>query len=97
VVRHNIAFEDVLSFSHGRPTIATLEHFLPGQDHSEELDAPSRFEETQTDGILAVPPKPGKHGIPYEALASYVCEGVHRRQNPTTCVAESLHRPDQMS
>jgi sugar-phosphatase len=54
-VRHNIAFEDVLSFSHGRPTIATLEHFLPGQDHSEELDELSRFEETQTEGILAVP------------------------------------------
>jgi sugar-phosphatase len=28
-VRHNIPLEDVLSFSHGRPTIATLEHFLP--------------------------------------------------------------------
>jgi mannitol-1-/sugar-/sorbitol-6-phosphatase len=55
VVRHNIAFEDVMSFSHGRPTIATLEHFLPGQDHSEELDELSRFEETQTEGILAVP------------------------------------------
>ena len=54
-VRHNIAFEDVLSFSHGRPTLATLEHFLPGQDHSEELDELSRFEETQTEGILAVP------------------------------------------
>jgi len=31
VVRHNISFEDVLSFSHGRPTIATLEHFHPGK------------------------------------------------------------------
>jgi sugar-phosphatase len=55
VVRHNIAFEDVMSFSHGRPTITTLEHFLPGQDQSEELDELSRFEETQTEGILAVP------------------------------------------
>src|SRR5579863_9690522 len=53
-VRHNIAFEDVLSFSHGRPTIATLEHFLPGQDHSDELDELSRFEETQPEGIVAV-------------------------------------------
>lgn len=53
--RHNIALEDVLSFSHGRPTIATLEHFLPGKDHSEELEELSRFEETQTEGILAVP------------------------------------------
>jgi sugar-phosphatase len=52
-VRHNIPLEDVLSFSHGRPTIVTLEHFLPGRDHSEELEELSRFEETQTEGILA--------------------------------------------
>jgi sugar-phosphatase len=54
-VRHNIPLEDVLSFSHGRPTIATLNHFLPGRDHSEELEELSHFEETQTEGILAVP------------------------------------------
>ncbi len=54
-VRHKIPLEDVLSFSHGRPTIATLEHFLPGRDHSEELEELSCFEETQTEGILAVP------------------------------------------
>jgi sugar-phosphatase len=54
-VRHNIPLEDVLSFSHGRPTIATLEHFLPGRDHSEELEELSHFEETQTEGILSVP------------------------------------------
>ena len=54
-VRHNIPLQDVLSFSHGRPTIATLEHFLPGRDHSEELEELSHFEETQTEGILAVP------------------------------------------
>jgi sugar-phosphatase len=53
--RHNLPLEDVLSFAHGRPTIATLEHFLPGRDHSEELEELSRFEETQTEGILAVP------------------------------------------
>ena len=53
--RHTIPLEDVLSFSHGRPTVATLEHFLPGRDHSEELEELSRFEETQTEGILAVP------------------------------------------
>ena len=51
-VRRNIPLEDVLSFSHGRPTIATLEHFLPGRDDSEELEELSRFEETQTEGIL---------------------------------------------
>jgi sugar-phosphatase len=54
-VRHNIAFEDVLSFSHGRPTIATLEHFLPGRDHTEEVKELERFEEAQTEAIRAVP------------------------------------------
>jgi mannitol-1-/sugar-/sorbitol-6-phosphatase len=54
-VRHNMAFEDVLSFSHGRPTIATLEHFLPGRDHTEEVKELERFEETQTEAIRAVP------------------------------------------
>ena len=54
-VRHSIPFEDVLSFSHGRPTIATLEHFLPGRDHCEDLKELSRFEETETEAIRAVP------------------------------------------
>ena len=36
--------EDVLSFSHGRPTIATLELFIPGQEQLEELDKLSRFD-----------------------------------------------------
>jgi sugar-phosphatase len=53
--RHNIPLKDVLAFSHGRPTIATVEHFLPGRDHSEELKELAHFEETQTEGILAVP------------------------------------------
>jgi mannitol-1-/sugar-/sorbitol-6-phosphatase len=53
--RHDMPLKDVLWFSHGRPTIATLEHFLPGRDHSEELVELSRFEETQTDCIRAVP------------------------------------------
>ena len=53
--RHNLPLNEVLSFSHGRPSIATLEHFLPGQDHSAEEEELGRFEETQTSGILAVP------------------------------------------
>jgi sugar-phosphatase len=53
--RHNIPLEDVLTFSHGRPTIATLEHFLPGREHSAELEELSRYEETETEGVLAVP------------------------------------------
>jgi mannitol-1-/sugar-/sorbitol-6-phosphatase len=53
--RHDIPLEPVLSFSHGRPTIATMEHFLPGRDHAEELEEMERCEETQLEGILAVP------------------------------------------
>lgn len=54
-VRHGIPLEAVLSFSHGRPTVATMEHFLPGRDHAAELEEMARFEETQLEGITAVP------------------------------------------
>jgi mannitol-1-/sugar-/sorbitol-6-phosphatase len=53
--RHGIPLETVLSFSHGRPTIATMEHFLPGWNHTQELDEMARYEETQFEGIQAVP------------------------------------------
>jgi mannitol-1-/sugar-/sorbitol-6-phosphatase len=53
--RHDIPLEDVLSFSHGRPTITTMEHFLPGRDHAQELDEMDRYEETDLEGIVAVP------------------------------------------
>jgi len=53
--RHGIPLETVLTFSHGRPTVATMEHFFPGRDHTEELEEMARFEETQLQGILAVP------------------------------------------
>jgi mannitol-1-/sugar-/sorbitol-6-phosphatase len=53
--RHGIPLETVLSFSHGRPTIATMQHFLPGQNHSEELGEMARYEETHLEGVLAVP------------------------------------------
>lgn len=53
--RHNIPLNEVLTFSHGRPTISTLEQFRPGKDHSDDLRELAEFEETQTEGILAVP------------------------------------------
>lgn len=53
--RHNLPLPEVLSFSHGRPTISTLEQFLPGRDYSAELDELGLFEETETEGIVAVP------------------------------------------
>src|SRR5262245_48305428 len=53
--QHGIPLEAVLAFSHGRPTPATMEHFLPGRDHTAELDQMATYEETQLEGILAVP------------------------------------------
>lgn len=53
--RRNLPLNKVLSFSHGRPTIATLEHFLPGHDHTSDLNELEHFSETQTQDILAVP------------------------------------------
>jgi sugar-phosphatase len=53
--RRRIPLEAVLEFSHGRPTIATLNHFLPGCDHTEALREMAQFEETQLDDVVAVP------------------------------------------
>lgn len=53
--RHDLPLEAVLQFSHGRPTIATMEHFMPGRDHAHELDEMDRYEETQLEGVVAVP------------------------------------------
>src|SRR3982751_5941186 len=53
--RHEIPLEAVLSFSHGRPTIATMEHFLPGQDHAQELAEMARYEEVEVGSIQAIP------------------------------------------
>jgi mannitol-1-/sugar-/sorbitol-6-phosphatase len=52
---HGLPLDAVLSFAHGRPTIATLQHFLPERDHTVELEEMDRYEETQMEGILAVP------------------------------------------
>jgi sugar-phosphatase len=52
--RHGIPLQTVLSFSHGRPTIATMQHFLPERDHTEELEEMDRHEETQLEGIRPV-------------------------------------------
>jgi sugar-phosphatase len=53
--RHQLTLQTVLSFSHGRPTIATMKHFFPGQDHTEELKEMEHYTESQIEGILAVP------------------------------------------
>ncbi len=53
--RHQLPRETILRFSHGRPTVNTFEHFLPGVDHTSELAEMLAFEETELDGICAVP------------------------------------------
>jgi mannitol-1-/sugar-/sorbitol-6-phosphatase len=53
--RHGIPLEAVLAFSHGRPAIATMDRFLPGHDHAAELLEMGRYEETELEGVLAVP------------------------------------------
>src|SRR5689334_2908451 len=53
--RHGIPLQTVLAFSHGRPTLDTMQHFIPQRDHSEELKEMERYEETQLEGIMAVP------------------------------------------
>jgi sugar-phosphatase len=53
--RHGLPLEAILSFSHGRPASATMEYFLPGRDHTRDLEELAHYEETQIDGILAVP------------------------------------------
>ena len=53
--RHRLSLAEILRFSHGRPTAATFEHFQPGVDHTLELAEMVAFEETELDGIRAVP------------------------------------------
>ncbi len=53
--RHNIPLQELLKFSHGRPTEATMENFLPGADHTGELVEMLIYEEQETDGIVPVP------------------------------------------
>ena len=52
--RHHVPLEDLLRFSHGRPTLSTFEHFLPGVDHTLELEEMLAHEETELDGVRAV-------------------------------------------
>jgi mannitol-1-/sugar-/sorbitol-6-phosphatase len=53
--RHGIPLEVVLSFSHGPPTVSTMEHFLPARDHTHEVEEMEGCEETQPEGMLAAP------------------------------------------
>ena len=52
--RHKLPLIEVLAFSHGRPTIATMKHFRPGADIRAEAAEMERYEENRIDGIVAV-------------------------------------------
>ncbi len=52
--RHQLPLSEVLAFSHGRPTIATMEHFRPGADIQVEAAEMERYEVNRIDGIVAV-------------------------------------------
>lgn len=52
--RHQLPLGEILAFSHGRPTIGTMEHFLPGADVRAEAAEMEKYEEDRTDGIAAV-------------------------------------------
>ena len=53
--RNDVPLEAVLSFSHGRPSSATMNHFFPARDNTPELEEMALQEETVVEGILAVP------------------------------------------
>jgi len=65
--KHGLRAADILRFSHGRPMLATMDHFRPGRDHSADIAELNRFEETELEGIKAVPGA--------EAVLSAVVEG----------------------
>jgi mannitol-1-/sugar-/sorbitol-6-phosphatase len=53
--RRQLSLREVLLFSHGRPTAATFEQFLPGVDHTFELKEMLAFEETELSGVVPIP------------------------------------------
>ncbi len=57
--RYGLDLSEILSFSHGRPTASTMQHFrerIPsGIDLRAEAIEMEQYEESRTDGIVAVP------------------------------------------
>src|SRR5437764_12807834 len=52
--RYGIPLDEILRFSHGRPTLETMEHFRPGQDHRVDAAEMLDIEVQDTDGVVAV-------------------------------------------
>ena len=53
-LQHGIPLADVLRFSHGRPTLQTMEHFRHGEDHSRDAAEMLQSEVGETDGVAAI-------------------------------------------
>jgi mannitol-1-/sugar-/sorbitol-6-phosphatase len=53
--RHGLSLSAVLAFSHGRPSIETMKHFLPGVDCSRDAAELAALEEADTSDVVAVP------------------------------------------
>ncbi len=55
VARHGLSLSAVLAFSHGRPSIETMKHFLPEVDCSRDNAEMAALEEADTSEVVAVP------------------------------------------
>jgi len=57
--RHGLDLSELLHYSHGRPTLATMnyfgERFAPGTDWTSEADEMQRMEQQDLSGIRAIP------------------------------------------
>jgi len=57
--RHGLDLPELLHYSHGRPTLATMnyfgERFAPGRDWTSEADEMQRMEQEDLSGIRAIP------------------------------------------
>jgi sugar-phosphatase len=54
--RHNLDLAELLHYSHGRPTLATMNHFgAPGTDWTTEADEMQRMELNDLSGTKAIP------------------------------------------
>lgn len=56
--RHNLNLPEILAYSHGRPTLSTMqyfgERFAPGTDWRNEADEMQQLEQDHTEGTIAI-------------------------------------------
>ena len=59
VEKHNLDLQEILAYSHGRPTLSTMkyfgERFAPGTDWRQEADDLQLFEQTQAAATTEIP------------------------------------------